>query len=206
MNSLFYFTLAACAASIISSCGNKAEEHAPADDRKENSTAASPAIEIPPATQLWAEQVQSTTEISRPTDWEEKDWNEIYKNIDREKIFNTIKDAVMKGELVAYNYFDESQVYTPDDIDAMLNFTSNSETYNPETGELKTRTVEQHLTSKDIAVVKVKEKWLFDPKTYNMYKIVTDLGFFVNSYTSDSLVRGTRPLFYVKLGKARQDS
>lgn len=200
MKKLLSFSFVVCFAFILASCG---------DDTPGNSGAAkdqlvlpqNPPVEIPPGTVVWAEQVQSTTEISRPGDWDEKDWNEMYRNIDREQIFNTIKDAVMKGELVAYNYFDDSTIYTPKDIEQILNYTTVIETFNEETGQLDQRTVEHHLGPKDISVIKVKEKWLFDPKTYHLHKVVTDLGFFVNSYTSDSLVRGTKPLFYVKLGK-----
>lgn len=189
------------ATAVLASCGQeKKPEQGDVPSKTDTVAKIESPIVIPEGTELWAEQVQSTTEISRPTDWEEKDWNDIYRNIDSEKIFNTIKEGVMKGELTAYNYFDESQVYTPKEIDGILNFTSVVETYNQETGELKTKKVERHLGAKDISVVKVKEKWLFDPRSYRMYKKVTDIGFFVNSYTGDSIVRGTRPLFYVKLG------
>jgi hypothetical protein len=199
MKSIIYIS----AAVILFSCNEKpSEENTTAAAKDTASKSSTLAVNVPEGTELWAEQVQSTTEISRPTDWEEKDWNDIYKNIDKERIFNSIKEGVMKGELKAYNYFDESQVYTPKDIDGILNFTSVIENYNQETGELKTRNVEQHLAAKDISVVKVKEKWLYDPKSYTMYKVVTDIGFFVNSYTGDSIVRGTKPLFYVKLGNA----
>ena len=200
MKKLLCLSLIIISVLTIASCGNKSEEKNEPESTSPQ-PASAPAVVIPAGTELWAEQVQSTTEISRPTDWEEKDWNEIYRNINSEKIFNTIKDAVMKGELVAYNYFDTAQKYTSKEIDEMLNFTSVTEKFNEETGNLDQTKHEHHLSAKDIAAVKVKEKWVFDPKSYNMYKIVTDMGFFVNSYTSDSLVRGTRPLFYVKLGK-----
>lgn len=191
----FSFVLGTC---VLASCANNPEGDKEKDQPVQQLSAP---LDIPPGTVLWAEQVQSTTEVSRPGDWDEKDWNEMYRNVDREKIFNTIKDAVMKGEMIAYNYFDDSTVYTPQDIDQILNYTTVIETFNEETGQLDQRTVEHHLDASDVSVIKVKEKWLFDPATYKMHKVVTDLGFFVNSYTSDSLVRGTKPLFYVKLGR-----
>lgn len=181
---------------FLASCKEK-----PAEQAGNNTSPSSSSVTTPPGTELWAEQVESRTDMLKPNDWSDADWNATYKNVNNEKIFNTIKDAVIQGRLQAYDYFIDTVKYTPDQVkNQIINWVDTLYDEDPATGKFVAKTVQNGITSKDISAIKVKEKWFFDPKTYTMYKQVTDIAFFVNSYTGDGFIRGIQPLFYVKLG------
>jgi hypothetical protein len=167
-------------------------------DNQDRTTVVS--TQIPAGTELWAEQVESQTDMLRPGDWPEEDWNTTYKNVNNEKIFNTIRDYVLNGELQAYNYLFDTVKISPQEIRNMLSVTDTIYGQDENTGEMSVKDVKKGISSKDISSIKVKEKWLFDPKGKKLYKDVTDIAFFVNSYSGDGSIRGQRALFYVKLG------
>lgn len=162
-------------------------------------TADTPSLQIPAGTELWAEQVESQTDMLQPADWSDADWNATYKQVDKEKIFNTILDGIKSGKLTAYDYFHDTVSYSVKEIESMLHYKEEIEVEDEEAGKVEKKTREGDITSKEIAAIKVKEKWFFDKQNFKMYKEVTDLAFFVNSYTGDGLVRGIKPLFYVNL-------
>lgn len=182
------FLVLVCAFAALSSC----KEETKSESTVKSDTVSAPKTKtadlvIPEGMEVWAEQVESQTDMLQPNDWPDEDWKATYKEVQKEKIFTTITDAVLKGELEAYSYLFDTIRYTPEQVkNEILNWNEGSD---------------QKITVEDISAIKVKEKWFFDPKTYTMYKKVTDMAFFVNSYTSDGFVRGLKALFYVKLGK-----
>jgi hypothetical protein len=185
------FSMALYCLFAITSCSDKPNDN-------ENKLPPVAATELPEGMVLWAEQVESQTDMIKPPDWTETDWNATYKGIDKEKIFNSIKEGVLSGKLQAYDYFFDTIMYTRDQMEHQV--FSWTDTIYSENGDKKT--VKNTLVPKDISTIKVKEKWFFDPKTYKMYKEVTDMAFFVNVYSEDGLVRGIQPLFYVRLGSS----
>ena len=150
---------------------------------QESSTSGHEEVPAPSSSnyELWAEQVESTTDVVKPDGWSEQDWNSVTKNIDREKIFISITQAALSGKQQAYNYITDSAL-TVEQVKSSLVL---SETSN--------------VGAKDISHIRVKEKLYFDAENFKLLKQPTALSLFVNSYAEDGSIRGYKPLFYVKL-------
>ena len=165
----FLFTVIA-ALSILYSC--KHEDRSPTDQTNSNDSANK---------ELWAEQLESAANITKPEGWSDQDWNSVTKNVDREKIFNTIVESVLSGKQQAYDYITDSAI-TVEQVKSML------------LADAKT-----NITAGDISLIKVREKWYFDKEKFKLEKQANALSLFVNSYAGDGSVRGYKALFYVKL-------
>ena len=140
--------------------------------------------------EIWAEQIQSTSAMIKPEDYDDAYWKSLNKNVDQEKIFNTIVDAVISGKIQAYDLITNSPLTVPQ-VQAFLNKKGASKTKNP-----------KKVTNKDISKVRMSEKWVFDKKKFTLVKQVTRIDLLIKrldesgEYTGDD-----RPLFYVKMKK-----
>lgn len=147
---------------------------------------------------VWAEAISSQSPCVIQEGWSEEEWNKENK-IDKEKIFNTIKEGVLKGKLQAYNYIDNK----PIELEAFKRIISSVDTLmqeNPDKpGEMKQVVVKNEVTSDNIARIDTKEKWFFDESKYKLTKKVESLTFFRNSYSETGELRGVYALFNVKL-------
>jgi len=152
------------------------------------------------AGELWAEQVESNTDIKKPEGWTDADWSVMNKGVDKEKIFNSIVEQVLAGKLKAYNYItDDSLGYSVEQVKSMINRTDSITSEDPVTGHknISVQTVE--VGADDIAQVRMKEKWLFDKDNMHLEKKVMSIAFFKSVFGEDGTVKGITPLFYVKL-------
>src|SRR5688500_1681369 len=68
--------------------------------------------------EVWAEVISAQSPCVLQDGWSEEEWKKENK-IDKEKIFNTITNAVLEGKLKAYNYIDNS-VIEKDEFQNML--------------------------------------------------------------------------------------
>lgn len=146
----------------------------------------SPEDNAPPATlpdpakgELWAEQVESQTDLRRPEGWSDADWNATVKGIEKEKILKAVTEAVLSGKLKAYNYAYDTSIYTVEEVKTMM----------------------QDLKADDLVHVRTKEQWIFDPVGFVLQKKVRSIALFTNYISSDGEIRGMRPLFYVKINE-----
>ena len=143
--------------------------------------------------EVWAEQIQSTTNMIKPGDFEDAYWKSLNKNVDQEQIFNTIVGAVRAGKLQAYDLITDSPL-TLSQVEAFLNLKSAK-------GKTKTKTTRK-VTEKDISKVRMSEKWLFDKRKFTLVKQVTRIDLLVKKLDEFGQYYGDdRPLFYVKLKK-----
>ncbi len=126
--------------------------------------------------EIWVEQVESNTSIMKPDSWADEDWKKVNKNVNKEKIFNTIVDAVMSGKQKAYDFFTDS-VYTVDEVKARLS-TINAE---------------------NISAIRTREIWNFDKETFTLKKQVKSICLFVPKISEEDEYIGDKALFYVKL-------
>lgn len=141
--------------------------------------------------EVWAEQIQSTTNLIKPGDFDDAYWRSLNKNVDQEQIFNTIVDAVIAGKLQAYDLITDSPL-TVSQVQAFLSQKS---------GKGKTKTPKK-VTEKDISKVRMSEKWIFDKRKFTLVKQVIRIDLLVKRLDEFGQYYGDdRPLFYVKLKK-----
>ncbi len=139
---------------------------------------------------LWAEDIQSSSSMIKPEDYDDTYWKSINKNVDQQKIFNTIVDAVTAGKIQAYDLITDSPLSVTQ-VQAFL--VQNDK--NKSKGAKK-------ITKNDISKIRMQEKWIFDKNKFKLTKQVTRIDLLLKrvnesgDYTGDD-----RPLFYVKLKK-----
>jgi type IX secretion system PorP/SprF family membrane protein len=140
--------------------------------------------------EIWAEKIQSTSSLTKPDDYDDAYWKAMNKNIDQQKIFNTIVEGVLSGKLQAYDLVTDSPL-TVEQVQAFLNKNINSKGKAP-----------KKVTTNDLSKVRMVEKWVFDNKKFALTKQVIRIDLLLKrldeagDYTGDD-----RPLFYVKLKK-----
>lgn len=128
--------------------------------------------------EIWAEQVESNTSIMKPDSWADEDWKKVNKNVDKEKIFNSIVDEVISGKQKAYDFFTDS-AYTVDEVKARL----------------------ENIKASSISAIRTREAWDFDKEKFMLNKQVKSICFFVPKIGEDGEYMGDKALFYVKLTK-----
>jgi hypothetical protein len=136
-----------------------------------------PKDSLPPTKELWADQVESSTNLSLPEDWTKEDFNSIYKNINRSTIYNDIIDAVLSGKQKAYNFFNDS-AYSIEQVKAILG--------------------KPNRTANDLSLFRVREKVYFDKENFKLERVPNSLILYVN-HVADGAFHGYEPLFYVKI-------
>ncbi|MBA3706967.1 MAG: hypothetical protein H0W84_14020 [Bacteroidetes bacterium] len=122
---------------------------------------------------IWAEQIEANTSLVKPDGWADEDWQAVNKNVDQQKIFNTIADAVISGEQTAYDFFTDS-TYTLEEAKARLE------------------------NIKSISSVRTRETWNFDKKKFKLEKKVTRICLFIPKLNEAGEYLGDKALFYVK--------
>ena len=138
--------------------------------------------------EIWAEQIQSSTTMIKPGDYDEAYWRSLNKNVDQEKIFNTIVDAVLNGKLQAYDLITNSPL-TVTQVQAFLSQNNRGKSKLP-----------KKITNKDISKVRMSEKWIFDKGKFSLVKQVTRIDLLVKKLDEYGQYYGDdRPLFYVKM-------
>ena len=125
---------------------------------------------------VWAEQLESNTSIMRPEGWADEDWKAVNKNVDQQKIFNTIADAVTSGNQKAYDFFTDS-VFTVDQAKERL----------------------QNIKPENISAIRTRESWNFDKENFKLEKQVTRICLFTPKLGDNGEYMGDKALFYVKL-------
>jgi hypothetical protein len=148
---------------------------------------------------VWADQISAQSPVIIQEGWSEADWNKENK-FNREKIFNTILEAVLAGKLQAYDVYENKPISIPD-IQKMIHRTDTlmQEDLDHPEAPMREIVVKTDLKAEDIARIDTKEKWLFDEKTYTLIKEVESITFLTNSYTEKGEIRGVAAVFMVKL-------
>lgn len=139
--------------------------------------------------EVWAELVESKTILIKPESWEEDYWNSVNKNMDKDKIFNTLVDAVLSGKKQAYNLFTDS-VFTIDEVKAMVD---KNKIVTTENEEIK------KINSNDLSMIRMREKWMFDKDKFKLEKQVTRIDLLFKKLDETGQYIGDKPLFYVNL-------
>jgi hypothetical protein len=138
---------------------------------------------------VWAELVESKTVLIKPEGWDDEYWNSVNKNVDRQKIFETIVDAVLSGKQKAYNIITD-EVLTVEQAKEMLD---NIQLDNM--GEMTS----QKITPQDLSTIRMREKWTFDEREFKMYKVVTRIDLLLKKLDQTGVHIGDKALFYVNL-------
>lgn len=136
--------------------------------------------------EIWAEQIQSTSAMIQPLDYDDDYWNSINKNVDRQQIFNTIVDAVLSGKLQAYDIVTGSPMNVTKVKSSLVRL--------GDTPKL--------ITKNDVSKIRMNEKWVFDRKNYKLTKQVTRIDLLITQLNEAGEITGNdKPLFFVKLKK-----
>jgi hypothetical protein len=138
---------------------------------------------------VWAELVESKTLLIKPEGWDDEYWNSVNKNVDREKIFKTIVEAVLSGKQKAYNIITD-QVLTVEQVQDLLN---NIQLNNM--GEMTS----QKITPEDLSTIRMREKWTFDENAFKIHKEVTRIDLLLKKLDQTGGHIGDKALFYVNL-------
>ena len=125
---------------------------------------------------VWAEQIEANSSLVKPEGWAEEDWKAVNKNVNHQKIYNTIFDAVTSGKQKAYDFFTDS-AYTVEQIRERL----------------------ADIKAENISTIRTRESWNFDKENFKLQKQVTRIDLFTPKLDEDGEYLGDKALFYVKL-------
>ena len=123
---------------------------------------------------VWAGQIEANSSFVKPDGWADEDWKAVNKNVDQQKIFNTIAEAVSGGQQKAYDFFTDS-VYSLDEAKGRLE------------------------NIKSISSLRTRETWNFDKAKFKLEKQVTRICLFTPKLDENGEYMGDKALFYVKL-------
>lgn len=143
----------------------------------------------PAKKEVWAEEIQSTTAMIQPVDYEDEYWKSINKNVNHEQIFNTIVNTVISGKLKAYDIVSDAQIPV-EEVESSLTQQDISDPDN---------ILETKLGGTDISTIRMREKWVFDKESLKLEKQVKRIDLLYAKYNKDGEYIGDRPLFYVNL-------
>jgi hypothetical protein len=161
---------------LLYSCGGNGNSAQKTEDAKPQKAADTASVVF--KGDVWAEQVESNTELIKPEGWTEEDWSARFKSLDKKIMLNTILDAVRSGKQKAYDFFTEAE-YRITAVDSLLK--------------------ELNVTPESISLIKVREKLFFDKDKFSLHKQATRMTLCIHKFRADSTVMGDQPLFYVKL-------
>lgn len=139
----------------------------------------------------WVELVESKTILVKPEGWDDDYWNEVNKNVQSIKIFNTLVNAVMEGKLKAYNILTDEPLSIEDVKNAIENAQLN------ENGEYQSHEV----TYYDLSTIRTREQWFFDEKEFQLEKKVSRIDLLIKKLNFEGEYIGDKALFYVHLNK-----
>lgn len=166
---------------LLYSCAN--------DTQTNTESGASNNTEISANSNVWAELVESKTIFIKPVGWEDDYWNSVNKNLNKDALFTTIVEAVLKGERKAYDIFTDS-VLTIDEVKELVKTNANDSIneYN-----------EPKIGANDLSLVRMREKWTFDKEKFKLEKKVTRIDLVYKKLDLSGEYIGDKPLFYVHL-------
>ena len=134
--------------------------------------------------EVWAEQIQSTSPMIQPLDYDNEYWNSLNKKVNRSQIFNTIVDAVLSGKLQAYDLVTNAPLSIAKVKSSLVRL--------GDTPKL--------ITKNDISKVRMNEKWVFDKKSFRLTKHITRIDLLITQMDEAGEITGNdKPLFYVRL-------
>jgi len=152
--------------------------------KQENKATEIKTVTAPDSTKTqWAELVESKTVMIKPESWEDDYWNSVNKNMDKNKLFNTIVDAVLSGKKQAYDLFTDS-LLTIDQVKEKLIDNSNAG---------------KKIDAEDLSMIRMREKWVFDNAKFKLEKEVTRIDLLLKKLDETGQYIGDKPLFYVNL-------
>ena len=139
----------------------------------------------------WADVVESKTTMFQLEGWEDEYWKSISVNVDKDKIYFTILNAVLEGKLQAFDIVTNDPL-SIDDVTAKL---ANLQLL--DSGEVQS----QEITVDDLSVIRTREDWYFDEKNYKMKKQVSRIDLLLKKLDNEGSYMGDKALFYVNLNK-----
>lgn len=140
--------------------------------------------------EVWAEVVESKTILVKPEGWDEEYWKSVNKNMDSDQLFTTITNAVLSGKKKAYDIFTDS-LLTVDELKTIVTTEKDTITNaNPR---------EQKISARDLSMLRMREKWVFDKEKFRLEKQVTRIDLIYKKLDENGEYIGDKPLFYVNL-------
>jgi Gliding motility associated protein GldN len=138
---------------------------------------------------VWAELVESKTVLLKPECWDDEYWNSVNKHVERQKIFNTIVDAVLNGKQKAFNILTDQELTVDEVKDILKNVQLNA------SGEEES----QKITPEDLSMIRMREEWRFDEKEFRLEKHVSRIDLLLKKMDETGVYIGDKALFYVNL-------
>ncbi len=152
--------------------------------KQENSTIENKTVVSQDSTKVvWAELVESKTILIKPESWEDDYWNSVNKNMDKNKLFNTMVDAVLSGKKQAYDLFTDS-LLTIEQVKEKLANNGNAG---------------KKINAEDLSMIRMREKWFFDDAKFKLEKQVTRIDLLLKKLDETGEYVGDKALFYVNL-------
>lgn len=158
----------------------------PACNQEKNTTENKTVVSQDSSKEMWAELVESKTILVKPESWEDEYWNSVNKNMDKNKLFTTIIDAVISGKKQAYDLFTDS-VLTMDEVKEKLAYTGDAQN------------AEKKINADDLSMLRMREKWVFDKEKFILEKQVTRIDLLLKKMNESGDYVGDKALFYVYL-------
>lgn len=133
---------------------------------------------------IWAEVVESKTNVLKPEGFQDEYWSSINQKVDYSKIYNVIIEAVLRGEKNAYDILSDKNL-SKAEVRKLIGFKNGkSATYD----------------ISNLSALRMREEWIFNEKKFTLTKKVKRVDLLlkkVDPVTGEYL--GDKALFYVKL-------
>ena len=168
-----------------------------------------PTRRVVPYTHVREQDVMWHRRIWREIDLREKINHPLYyptsKIDDRKSLFDVIKDAVLDGELSAYDPSDDEFKIklTPSEAMAKMGDTISVLVEDPETFELVETNTYQEVSSVDVVKYHIKEDWFFDRERSIMDVRIMGISPLVSVLDENGEFKGLKSLFWIYFPEAR---
>jgi len=145
-----------------------------------------PSLTLDPSKELWAGLVESKTILVKPESWDDEYWAAVYKDMDQNKLFNTIVESVLSGKKEAYDLFTDS-LLTLAQVNEKLVFIDLA------------KNIEKKITGADLSLLRMREKWVFDKEKFKLSKEITRIDLIIKKLDNFGDYVGDKGLFYINL-------
>jgi gliding motility associated protien GldN len=168
-----------------------------------------PTRRVIPYTHIREQDVMWHRRIWREIDLREKINHPLYypttKIDDRKSLFDLIKDAVLSGELSAYDQSDDEFKIKLTPSEAMANMGDSTSVLveDPETFELIETVTFDPVVTADVVKYHLKEDWFFDRERSIMDVRIMGIAPIVISRTAEGDFKGLKKLFWIYFPEAR---
>lgn len=168
-----------------------------------------PTRRVIPYTHVREQDVMWHRRIWREIDLREKINHPLYypttKIDDRKSLFDVIKDAVLAGELSAYDPSDDEFKIklTPSEAMVKMGDTISVLVEDPETFELVETNTYQEIASVDVVKYHIKEDWFFDRERSIMDVRIMGIAPLVSVLDENGQFKGLKSLFWIYFPEAR---